>query len=118
MVYGRSLYSATRSAPGQDDWIGYLKQAAGGSDSGCRVVRAFEVLSLRSQNTAGELSPYLKGIWLLLAVKGDVDVRANEGGGTLKSLPMLRAPEALASGLWSDHVNSKAERFAIHLQRG
>ena len=82
------------------------------------VVRAFEVLSLRSQNSAGELSPYLKGIWLLLAVKGDVDVRANEGGGTLKSLPMLRAPVALASGLWSDHVYSKAERFAIHLQRG
>ena len=55
------------------------------------VVRAFEVLRLRTQNTAGELCPYLKGIWLLLAVKGDVDVRANEGGGTLKSLPMFRA---------------------------
>ena len=50
--------------------------------------------------------------------KGDVDVRADEGGGTLKSLPMLRAPEALAGGLSSDHVDFKAERFAIHLQRG
>ena len=82
------------------------------------AVRAFEVLSLRSQNTAGELCPYLKGIWLLLVAKGDVDVRANEGGGTLKSLPMLRAPEAIAGGLSTNHVDFKAERFAIDLQRG
>jgi hypothetical protein len=29
VVYGRSFYSATRIAPWRDDWIGYLRQAAG-----------------------------------------------------------------------------------------
>ena len=41
-----------------------------------------------------------KVVWLLPVAKGGVDVRANEGGGTLKSLSLLRPLKALVGGLF------------------